>query len=384
VEAELADIISTVLGYITGESSMNSVPVWVLTAVIEMSLLCTGALSVVSVLLWRRQRRLRRALMALQYTLAQQTAVSPSLPIMPDEAAITTTPSDWSLPVTAVEPPSVATTVIPPAADLVAQKTAAAVSAEEVGVGCTAEVEPEEAEPPVGLSQAMLDSLFAAAQQENILENGTGETAPEEAEAEPTVGLSQEMLDSLFAAAQQDDIPEDEEGETEALLRETQQSLAAMFSENATMEEQINHLEAKNQCLREAIEALQANIRLPLEAQQEITVPEKTMQEVEQGLQTLRYTRERMWQQLKTHGQLLGRDKANHADAPTSEGDGTTQRRADQETGAGLQEEVRHLRVELEQRTADFQRIQAEYEQLLTEYQRIFESTSPSVPTSLA
>jgi hypothetical protein len=186
--------------------------------------------------------------------------------------------------------------------------------------------------------------------------------APEEEKT--GAGLSQEMLDALLATALED---ESTDTEQEQRVSEAHRSVMNMLSENAVMAQQISTLQEKNGQLRQAIAAIQANLQLPLEQQRELTVPEATMQEMERGLATLQQTRERMFQQLQAHYQLLGGVELTPPAAETAA--------TPQPTVASLQEEVSHLQDALEQQSADFQRVQDEYEQLLLEYQRVFEKS---------
>lgn len=321
---------------------MPSVPVWFLTAVIEVGLLYMATLSMLLWLVWRRQRCL-----TLKVGELQRTLVAPSM--------VAAMPAEWpaetgeeGLDVAFLTEPSPVT-----AESLHAASGADACAAEPVAEMGLGEPEPE---------------LLATTE--------TGEMLDEEPSVEvtaavaPTVTLTQEMLDSLFAAAAADETEEVAEMQ-EQQAAEIQRSVIALLSESADMEQQVGKLQDKGQVLREAIAALQANVALPLEEQQDLPVPEKIMQEMEQGLMVLQQGCKRMQHELQVHCQSLG--LASPEAATASGVSGEQGEAGDRPSAAVLQEEVVNLKSVLEQRAAEFQHVQEEYKTLLEEYQRIFE-----------
>jgi hypothetical protein len=289
--------------------------VWLLTAVIEVSLLCMGTLSVLLWFFWRRLRRLDLRVRELQQ-LQTATAVGSALP---------------------TERPAMLET------DDVDEKATVAAMALEESADTTAAL--AEAEPDT--------AAFVVSEEPEEQED----ESPPPAQA-PTATLTQEMLDKLFAGALED---EDEDAALAADhdAAEIPQDMATILTENATMEQQIGRLQEKSQELRQAIEALRANTALPPEEQQDLPVPEAMMQEMEQGLDVLRQGCERMQQTLQTHCQSLGQGAHEESTQATPI-----------ET---MQEELVQLKSVLEQRTSEFEHVQEEYDTLLTEYQRIFE-----------
>lgn len=252
---------------------VNSVPVWVLTTVIEVGLLGVGGLSLMLWLSARSKRGLRANIAALEEALEAQTA-----------------------------------------ATLVAE---AASLAEEEALTVSQESPPAEAETR---------AVVAA-------DDDGSEAA-----------ITQEKLDKLFAV-----------GDTE-----TQQSLSTLRAECAAMAQKIDALQQRNDQLRQAVEAVQHNSALPEDEQQEIVVPEKLMQEMETELSSLQRASQSLQGTLLKHFTLL-EGKLGEQETQESE-----------ENTAGS--DVHQIKAELEQRTADFQRIQEEYDALLNEYQRIYET----------
>jgi hypothetical protein len=228
----------------------------------------------------------------------------------------------------------------------------------------------EDASPaePVAEAEAMESEPEPfATSEETLLEEPSGEATTA---AASTVALTQEMLDSLFAEAAADETEEITETPAED-ASEIQRSVIALLSENADMEQQVGKLQVKGQALREAIEALQANVALPLEERQDLPVPEKIMQEMEQGLTALQQGCERMQHELQVHCQSLS--LVSLEDADDSGASGAPEGAGERLSAVALQEEVVNLKSVLEQRTAEFRRVQEEYTTLLEEYQRIFE-----------
>jgi hypothetical protein len=325
---------------------MHSVPVWLLTAVIEVSLLAMATLSTLLWLVWRRQRRL-----TLQVVELQGALMAPS--------AVAVIPTAWPAETGAEEELDMAS----------------------VAAGCTiTEVLPEEAShaAPVAhtfSTEAAARAALSEPEQERCTTSEADETLLEDpsdaaraAEA-PSAAFTQEMLDDLFTAAAEEATDGVEMQEDHA--SEIQRSVVALLSENADMEQRIGELQAKGLLLREAIEALQTNAALPPEEQQDLPVPETIMQEMEQGLAALQLGCERMQHELQAHCQALG--------LAEREGEGLSGASEDPETSEAhpsatlLQEEVVNLKAVLEQRATEFQRVQEEYSTLLEEYQRIFE-----------
>jgi len=292
---------------------MHSVPVWLLTAVIEVSLLCMGTLSVLLWFFWRRLRRLDLRVRELQQV---QTATAAGSTLPTERSAMLETD------------------------DVEEQATVAAMALGEAAATTAVEAEPETA-------------AFVASEEPEEQED----ESPSPAQA-PTATLTQEMLDNLFAGVLEDE-EEDAALASDHDAGEIPQDMAAILTENAAMEQQIGRLQGKSQELRQAIEALRANTALPLEEQQDIPVPETMMQEMEQGLEVLRQGCERMQQTLQTHCQSVGLGTHGES-APTT-------------PAVAMQEEIVQLKSVLEQRTSEFEHVQEEYDTLLTEYQRIFE-----------
>lgn len=297
---------------------MHSVPVWLLTAVIEVSLLCVGTLSVLLWFFWRRLRRLDlrvRELQQVQMATAAESILPTERPAMPETD------------------------------DVDAQATVAAIALEEV------------ADTPAALVEVEPDTTaFVASEEPEEQED----ESPSPAQA-PTATLTQEMLDNLFAGALEDE-DEDATFASDHDAAEIPQDMAAILTENAAMEQQIGRLQEKSQELRQAIEALRANTALPPDEQQDLPVPEAMMQEMEQGLNVLRQGCERMQQTLQSHCQSLG--QGAHVESTPAP------------PVATMQEELVQLKSVLEQRTSEFEHVQEEYDTLLTEYQRIFERNS--------
>ena len=162
-------------------------------------------------------------------------------------------------------------------------------------------------------------------------------------EAEISGVLTQNMLDALLASGSEDASPENTQ-EQGSEVSEAAQSVATMFAEHATMEQQIQHMQEKNGQLRQTIEVLIANGTLPLEDQQELKVPEQTMQEIEEGLAALQHTRQRMLQQLQAHCQVLGIDDPGQRSVGALGDDGAAVPVHEERTSTiHLQEEVHHL-----------------------------------------
>ena len=250
---------------------VNSVPVWVLTAAIEVVLLGIGGLSVMLWLSGRSKRALRANIAALEEALEAQTT-----------------------------------------ATLVAE---AASLAEEEALAAVQEHPPADAGAVVALG-----------------------------DNEPETVLAQEELDELIAIGD----------------AEMQQSLGTLHAGSAVMAQKIEALQQQNRQLRQAVEAVQQNSVLPEDEQQEIVVPEKLMQEMETELSSLQQTCQSLQGSLQVHCVLL---EGKLGDQETQDGEGNT---------AGS--DIHQIKAELEQRTADFQRIQEEYDALLNEYQRIYET----------
>lgn len=328
---------------------MDSVPVWVLTAVIEVSGLCVGTLGFLTFVFWRRQRRLQATVRQLQGGHVLPVTVAEPLPMAPAPAPLpeAATPVESPTPVPAVAETAVSAVAEEP----VTTATDSAMVAPEAT--------PVEAQEPAAEASA------------TPLAEATTEASPGSAV------LTQEMLDALLSGALQEDGAAEAQEETQS---EAQQSVAAMMAENTTMEQQLNELQEKNSLLRQSVEQLLANASLPLEQQQDIPVPEKTMQEIERGLTALQQTRERAMQHLQAHCQLLGlADLEIRPDSPAS-GAPVAPNADGQVPQTSLQEEVRHLQTTLAQRTVDYQRVQDEYERLLVEYQRVFENAAAALP----
>jgi hypothetical protein len=294
--------------------------VWLLTAVIEVSLLCTGTLSVLLWFLWRRLRRLDLKVKALQQV---QTTSS----------VVTAGPTERS--------GGIGTSAV------------LETDGDDGGATTVAIALEEQLDTTAALIEAELD-------MEALVETEETEEGPRQAEV-PTATLTQEMLDNLFSGALKD---EDEDAALASDLDAAgiPQDMAAILTENAAMEKQIGALQEKGVKLRHAIEALRANTTLPLEEQQDLPVPETMMQEMEQGLEVLRQGCERMQHTLQTHCQSLGLG-AHGENMPTP-------------PETTMQEEIVQLKSVLEQRTSEFEHVQEEYDTLLTEYQRIFERNS--------
>ncbi len=252
---------------------VNSVPVWVLTTVVEVGLLGVGGLSLMLWLSARSKRGLRANIALLEEALEARTAA----------------------------------TVVPEAASL----------AEEEALTVSHESPPAEAETRAVLA-ADDDGVDAA--------------------------ITQEKLDEIFAVGD----------------AETQQSLGTLRAESAAMAQKVDALQQRNGQLRQAVEAVQHNSALPEDEQQEMGVPEELMQDMETELLSLQQTCQSLQGSLQEHCTLLESKLGNQA-AQESEGNPT-----------GV--DVHQIKAELEQRTADFQRIQEEYDALLNEYQRIYET----------
>jgi hypothetical protein len=333
---------------------MDSVPVWVLTAVIQSALLCSGVLVVLLGLTWRSRQRLMRRVQELQQALAgDPTAMMASA---------------GTIPLPSLEPDSRAEQVeeTPAAAALAGENEASPDALDEAVF--TPLLTQEEAEPS---TPGTADTVVAAAAAQPY----TGAPEATEADEAPTGPLSQEMLVDLFKAVG----AETAEGVVEAAAEEEglQQNAAALLSASATMAEQIAGLQEKSQSLRQAVEVLQANAALPLAEQQDIPVPENLMREIETGLVTLQRTRDRMQGELEAHCQALGWDAETLAQLSqgeeTASSEASGEAAARQKTRRALQQEIVHLQAEVAQRAADFERIKNEYDELLTEYERIFQ-----------
>jgi hypothetical protein len=310
---------------------MDNVPVWVLTAVIEVALLGSGTLGLVTILFWRQTRRLRSQVTQLLEAVATPAeavcmrpmedsasavleAVSPVLPVA-DQTGTPDTPS---------------TTILHPVAT----------------------------EGPITPSPVTVTEV--AGETPTVSETVV--------EVKPTITLSQNLLDALLAASIDNETIDQEPAQ---MVGDVQQSVAAMLSENAVMEQQISDLQAKGQRLREVIDTLQANANLPLAKQQASIAPEHTMQEMEQGLTALQQTHERLLQQLQTHCQLLGFDDPLALEMGEGE-------QAGKDAAMRPHDEILHLKAELDRRTMEFQRVQDEYDQLLGEYQRVYVNAARS------
>lgn len=305
---------------------MHSVPVWLLTAVVEVGLLAIATLSTLLWLVWRRQRRLMLKVAELQRALmAPSTA-----------AAI---PIEW-----------------PAEPGVEEELDLASLAACPTELGAEAELsEPEQ-------------ELLTTTESDKALDQDTSD-ATSTAEV-PTAAITQEMLDNLFnVAAEEEDKDTVEMQENSA--SEIQRSVVALLSENADMEQRIGELQAKGMMLREALKALQANATLPPEEQQDLPVPEAIMQDMERGLAALQLGCERMQHELQAHCQALG--LAELEETATSGAGGDQEASEVRPSATVLQEEVVNLKAVLEQRATEFQRVQEEYSALLEEYQRIFE-----------
>jgi hypothetical protein len=325
---------------------MHSVPVWLLTAVIEVSLLAMATLSTLLWLVWRRQRRL-----TLQVTELQRALMVPS--------TVAAIPTEWPAETGVEEELDMASVAAGCAVTegLLEELSPAAPVAHTYSTEVTAEVELSEPE----------QALLPATETDETLAEDPSDAA-NAAEALP-VPITQEMLDNLFTAAAADEDKDAVEMQ-EDNASEIQRSVVALLSENADMEQRIGELQAKGLMLREAIEALQANAALPPEEQQNLPVPEAIMQEMEQGLAALQLGCERMQHELRAHCQALG--LAELEEAAVSGASGDQEASEVRLSAAVLQEEVVNLKAVLEQRAVEFQRVQEEYSSLLEEYQRIF------------
>jgi hypothetical protein len=325
---------------------MHSVPVWLLTAVIEVSLLAMATLSTLLWLVWRRQRRLTLKVAELQGAL-----MAPS--------TMVAIPMEWP-----AEPG------VEEALDMASVAAGGAVTEglpeEFPHVASVADACPTEPVAEAGLPEPEQE-LCTAAGTDETLDADTSDAA--NAAEVPTAAITQEMLDHLFAAATEEEDKDAREMQ-EDNASEIQRSVVALLSENADMEQRIGELQAKSLMLREAIEALQANAALPPEEQQNLPVPEVIMQEMEQGLAALQLGCERMQHELQAHCQALG--LGEFEEAATSDASGDQEASEGRLSAALLQEEVVNLKAVLEQRATEFQRVQEEYSALLEEYQRVF------------
>ncbi|MGE3536806.1 MAG: hypothetical protein AB7N91_05120 [Candidatus Tectimicrobiota bacterium] len=343
---------------------MDSVPVWVLTAVIEVSGLCIATLGLLTFVLWRQQRRLRATLRQLRGSQPLPSSPAVTLPDAPVPAPPEALPSVPDVAPTA----TAAEATFPPAAtgEEAAQQVAAVTEPEPEAAPAEPVAEPEPTPEPV----AVVEAATAPAAMPAI-------PPDEPAEATPASGvLTQDMLDALLAEALQE-APEEAAAVEDEAHHEAQQSVATLMAENVVMEQQLNELQEKNLLLRQSVTLLLANAALPLAEQQDLPVPEKTMQEMERGLAALQQTRERMQQQLQAHCQLLGFDVIDSSTAETTMTLPDQAGTGEAASAAPTAEDLRQLQAVLEQRTTEYQRIQEEYEQLLNEYQRVFENTAP-------
>ncbi|MEE9148379.1 MAG: hypothetical protein V3U27_13370, partial [Candidatus Tectomicrobia bacterium] len=332
---------------------MDSVPVWVLTAVVEVSLICIGILVFLLWLAVRGQRRLgvkMRELQRLREVPAESVVGEPGGGAV--ENVVTAPASE------------------PAAADLLAllgdeaweEDVAGPLTSPEAGAESVEAVTPGQAsdetggeapaleeapvEPIAALSQGMLDDLFASIPDEELDETGGEAPALEEAPEEPIVALSQEMLNDLFAAAE-DELPQ------EADEAEASHGMVALQAENAAMEEQINGLQAKARLLQKIIKTLQSNVQLPREEQQEVPVPEGILREMEEGLAELQQGRERLYQEFQQYCRLRGLDEIGpvapgrklHDSASSSDEFGLSPEA--QGTEESWRQEIDHLESEL-------------------------------------
>jgi hypothetical protein len=342
---------------------MQHVPIWILTAVIEFSLLSIGALAGVLCVVWRSKRRLGRRVRELEQTFGAQPLGLPTLPELETPGTAAREEPDG-------EPEEVAAQAVSEAL-LSPDEALAALAAVGLDTQATVEspasVEPltepaipfEQGEVPEPLAETSTEIFDFMAPEDVPADTAHADASTEEPEEDSLSGLlSQDALDALFASSSSAESPAADTGDTDAA-----QHIATMLSESAAMEKQLEELQEKSAALRQAVENLQANQALPLEEQQDVPVPEKMMQDIENGLAALEQSRERLQEALQQHAHLLGGDgdEANKISAQVQ----------DEETV----KEITQLKTELEMRTADFARVQAEYNALLGEYQRIFEGS---------
>jgi len=326
---------------------MHSVPVWLLTAVIEVGLLAMAMLGTLLWLVWRRQRRLALKVEELQRALMAPSTVAAVSMEWPAETGV-----EEELDMASLAAGFAATEELPEAAP----------HAASVAYTC-----PTEPAAEAGFPEPKHEWLTPTETDETLDEEPSDAASAAEV---PTAAITQEMLDNLFAAAAQDEDKDAVEMQEEN-ASEIQRSVVALLSENADMEQRIGQLQEKGLVLREAIEALQANVAFPPEEQQDLPVPEVIMQEMEQGLAALQLGCERMQHELQAHCQALRLAELEEEALSGVSGDPVASE--GRSSAAVLQEEVVNLKVVLEQRAVEFQRVQEEYSSLLEEYQRIFE-----------
>lgn len=343
---------------------MDSVPIWVLTSAIEIALLGYVLLGTLWWLTWRSRRHLRNRLTAVQQTGEAPEAVEGETAVLPSEPIPTTAMATEQIEAALAESMMEATPV---------STAAIEVTPTEMGEAESEAPEDDSLRPLPDQQEATAEeSEEVYADRTEPAESPPGDdvedvTAASEA---ATVGLSQSMLDDLFASAAAEDTeaPDDDP----AGIR---QSLTALLADSAAMGQQIATLQEKNQFLRQAIATFQNNADGPGEAGAEPSETKVLLQEMETGLSGLQHTRERLQHEIQAHCRTLGlhddelADLLESAAAPA----GSDETPADEKTTGALQEEVAYLQSELAQRTADFERVQADYNGLLEEYQRIFQ-----------